>query len=156
VAIEFIVPGRTPRQVADAIEQFARAQGHVSALVVPWESTAAMLSVAVTAVKADGWAIEHTNLGTLRLSSEAGGTRVSAMGDPARPDHDTLAAVFVRFAEDVRRRLEAGTEVSAPRDGGQRTPGRRSEGPGTEVESPGDGGQGGEGRRSGDSGTEVA
>ena len=45
-----------------AIEEFARSQGHVTAIVVPWESDATTLSMAVTAVKSDGWAIEHTNL----------------------------------------------------------------------------------------------
>jgi len=130
--MDFIAAGKTPQQVADAIEQIARAQGSVNALVVPWESTATTLSVAVTAVKIDGWAIEHTNLGTIRLSTDPGGTRVSAAGDPARAG-DTLAAVFERFAADLRPRLQAGTEVDGLQDGGQAPPGRRSGGSGTEV-----------------------
>src|SRR5689334_5389659 len=105
--MDFVAAGKTPREVADAIEQFARAQGHVSALVVPWESTPAALRIAVTSVKTDGWAIEHMNLGTIRLTADGAGTRVAAAGDPAHTDSDRLAAVFDRFAEDVRRRLEA-------------------------------------------------
>jgi type II secretory pathway component GspD/PulD (secretin) len=62
--IEFVADG-SPKVVSRAIEEFARAQGHVTAIVVPWESDATTLSMAVTAVKSDGWAIEHTNLGTI-------------------------------------------------------------------------------------------
>ena len=109
MATEFIVEG-TPRSIAEQIEQIARAQGSVTALVVPWESTATVLSVAVTAVKIDGWAIEHTNLGTIRLSTDPAGTRVAANSDPARAG-DTLATMFDRLADDVRRRLQGATEA---------------------------------------------
>jgi hypothetical protein len=57
----------SPQVVSRAIEEYARSQGRVTAIVVPWESDDTMLSMAVTAVKSDGWAIEHTNLGTIRL-----------------------------------------------------------------------------------------
>src|SRR5437868_15532251 len=60
--------GGSLRGVAGAIEEYARAQGRVNALVVPWESDAAAITLAVTSVKADEWAIEHTNLGTIRLT----------------------------------------------------------------------------------------
>jgi hypothetical protein len=97
------------REVADAIEQLARAQGNVTALVVPWESTASMLNMAVTAVKSDGWAIEHTNLGTITLTAEGAATRVAvARAAVDSADKDGLTALFDRFALDVRRRLGAG------------------------------------------------
>ena len=64
--ITFTAAG-SPQVVSRAIEEYARGQGHVSAIVVPWESSGTTLSMAVTAVKSDGWAIEHTNLGTIRL-----------------------------------------------------------------------------------------
>src|ERR671936_265460 len=54
--LEFTAAG-SPREVADRIEQCAVAQGNVSALVVPWESDRQTLSIAVTAMKGDGWAI---------------------------------------------------------------------------------------------------
>jgi len=95
-----------PQRVADAIEQHARALGNVTALVVPWESTGATLSMAVTLVKTDGWAIEHTDLGTITLAPEGDATRVTATGRQS-PDGETarLAALFDRFAADVRQRL---------------------------------------------------
>ena len=56
------------RLVSRAIEEYAPRPGMVNAIVVPWESTREALSMAVTAAKSDGWAIEHTNLGTIRLT----------------------------------------------------------------------------------------
>ena len=98
----------SPRAVSLAIEDCARGEGHVSALVVPWESDDATLSMAVTAVKSDGWAIEHTNLGTIRLT-DAGAerTRVAVAAEP--PDHpegERLAGLFERFVRQVRSRFE--------------------------------------------------
>ena len=72
LAIEFVANG-SPKVVSRAIEEFARGQGHVTAIVVPWESDGTTLSMAVTAVKSDGWAIEHTNLGTIRLADAGPG-----------------------------------------------------------------------------------
>jgi hypothetical protein len=108
VTADFIATG-SPRVVARAIEEYARAEGRVSALVVPWESDARTLSMAVTSVKADGWAIEHTNLGTITLSGigdEA--TRVAVAGsEPASPDEPRLAAVFDRFVRQLQDRFAA-------------------------------------------------
>ena len=67
-----------------AIEEYARAQGALTAIVVPWESDATTLSMAVTAVKKDGWAIEHTNLGTIRLT-DAGDERTTVAITANRP-----------------------------------------------------------------------
>jgi hypothetical protein len=103
--VDFVVAG-APRQVADAIEQRARALGNVTALVVPWESSATTLSMAVTAVKSDGWAIEHTNLGTITLTADGGATRVAIAGhDVEHENKVTLTALFDQFARDVQQRL---------------------------------------------------
>jgi hypothetical protein len=97
----------SPQVVSRAIEEYARTQGRVTAIVVPWESTDTTLSMAVTAVKSDGWAIEHTNLGTIRLV-DAGKerTEVAIVAEP--PDHpepQKLADVFDRFVRQVQSRF---------------------------------------------------
>jgi len=105
---EFTTPG-TPRVVSRAIEECARAQGNVTALVVPWESDATTLRMAVTAVKIDGWAIEHTNLGTITLTG-AGPDATGVAITPSAPDHaekQQLAALFDRFARELQTRLAA-------------------------------------------------
>jgi hypothetical protein len=104
--IAFIAAG-SPRVVSRAIEELARSQGHVTAIVVPWESDATTLSMAVTAVKSDGWAIEHTNLGTIRLvdaGHDRTGVAITA-GLPDHPEPQTLAAVFDRFVRQVQSRF---------------------------------------------------
>ena len=107
---EFIVAG-SPQAVAEAIEACALAQGIVGALVVPWESAPTGLSMAVTAVQGDGWAIEHTTLGTITLTADGGATRVAVIERIARESDEAntaaLAALFERFARDVRARLTA-------------------------------------------------
>ena len=79
----------------------------MTALVVPWESQGATLKMAVTSVKTDGWAIEHTNLGTIALTPIDGDrTRVALVGEAGRPGEQTLAAAFDRFAQQVQRQFE--------------------------------------------------
>ena len=100
----------SPQVVSRAIEEYARTQGHVTAIVVPWESDATTLRMAVTAVKSDGWAIEHTNLGTIRLV-DAGQERTEvaiAAEPPDHPEPQKLAAVFERFARQVQSRFHTG------------------------------------------------
>jgi hypothetical protein len=110
VSVEFSATG-SPKAVSDAIETLARAQGHLAALVVPWESTASTLSMAVTSVKIDGWAIEHTNLGTITLTADGEATRVAIVGHPIEHESDgKLAKVFDQFARDLQQRLRPGTE----------------------------------------------
>ena len=103
--IEFSTGGSL-RGVAGAIEEYARAQGRVNALVVPWESDAAAITLAVTSVKADGWAIEHTNLGTIRLTDLKDDlvavTISAAIAEPA-----ALSSIFERFARELERHLTA-------------------------------------------------
>ena len=106
MSVQFVAAG-SPRVVSRAIEEFARSQGHVTAIVVPWESDDTTLSMAVTAVKSDGWAIEHTNLGTIRLV-DAGQDRTDVAIAAEMPDHpepQSLAAVFDRFVRQVQSRL---------------------------------------------------
>ena len=104
--VDFSTNG-SPKSVADAIEAFARAQGNVAALVVPWESTASTLSMAVTSVKIDGWAIEHTNLGTITLTADSATTRVAIIGRPIADESQAqLSKVFEQFAREVQKNLE--------------------------------------------------
>jgi hypothetical protein len=97
----------SPQIVSRAIEEYARGQGHLTAIVVPWESDGTTLSMAVTAVKSDGWAIEHTNLGTIRLIG-AGQERTAVAitaEPPNHPEPQKLAAVFDRFVQQVQSRF---------------------------------------------------
>jgi len=105
--IEFVAAG-SPGVVAKAIEDYATGQGSVSAIVVPWESDRLRLSMAITAVKTDGWAIEHTNLGTITLTDLLDdSTRVTIVAHVSgAPDDPTLASVFDRFARNLQRQCE--------------------------------------------------
>ena len=105
-SIRFTVAG-SPQTVSRAIEEYARGGGHVTAIVVPWESDATALSMAVTAVKADGWAIEHTNLGTIRLV-DAGQERTDlaiTCEPPDHPERPQLTALFDRFIRQVQSKF---------------------------------------------------
>ena len=106
--LEFTVTG-SPKHVARTIEAWAQDQRSVNAIVVPWESDATTLSMSVTSVKIDGWAIEHTNLGTIRLTDlHDDRTLVRFTPDePAHPDKQQLAALFDRFAQQVQGRFAA-------------------------------------------------
>src|SRR5947208_5844608 len=110
--MEFTATG-SPRVVSSAIEQYATGQGSLNAIVVPWESDRQTLSIAVTAVKGEGWAIEHTNLGTIRLT-DLGGEQTRVAMSPAPPDHpetQKLAALFERFAQQVQKQFQASTHA---------------------------------------------
>lgn len=105
--IEFTAAG-SPADLARAIEDHARSQASsVTAIVVPWESSPTALSMAVTAVKSDGWAIEHTNLGTIRLTDLGNGQTRVALGadEPDHPEKQKLAAIFDRFARQLESRF---------------------------------------------------
>jgi hypothetical protein len=106
-ALEFSTAG-SPRVVARAIEDFARAQSHVAAIVVPWESNVAALSMAVTAVSGDGWAIEHINLGTITLTDQGReATRVAVAAVERADLAPQLTAVFERFTRQLHRQFGA-------------------------------------------------
>jgi hypothetical protein len=104
--IEFAVTG-SPRNISRAIEDYARASGRVNALVVPWEGDAVTLVMAVTSVKADGWAIEHTDLGTIRLTDLGSDSTAVAIvaRDPDSAGRPELTALFDRFATQLQRHL---------------------------------------------------
>src|SRR6266571_2294416 len=104
-AVTFTATG-SPQVVSRAIEEYARSQGHITAIVVPWESDGTTLSMAVTAVKSDGWAIEHTNLGTIRLvGTGPERTEVVIAAEPVdHPEPQPLATVFDRFVRQVQSR----------------------------------------------------
>jgi hypothetical protein len=106
--IEFTVSG-SAHVISRAIEEYARAAGHVNALVVPWESDASRLSMSVTSVKSDGWAIEHTNLGTITLTAiDADTTRV-VIAPPAvdAAREPALAQIFDGFARQLQTKFAA-------------------------------------------------
>jgi hypothetical protein len=107
-ALEFSTAG-SPRAVARAIEDFARAQAHVAAIVVPWESDATALNMAVTSVSGEGWAIEHTNLGTITLTDRGSDVTSVAVSAAGRAAHDTpeLAVMFERFTRLLHRQFSA-------------------------------------------------
>lgn len=106
--IEFVAQG-SPRVVSRAIEAFAHGQGHVSAIVVPWESTGSTLSMSVTSVWSDGWAIEHTNVGTVTLTDLGDDRTAVRVVDDEREHAEKvqLAEKFDRFARDLQRRFQA-------------------------------------------------
>jgi hypothetical protein len=65
--------------------------------------------MAVTSVKSDGWAIEHTNLGTITLT-DAGpdATRVAIHApEQAAYAEPKLATVLDRFVQHLRKTLAA-------------------------------------------------
>jgi hypothetical protein len=99
---------RSPRLVSRAIEEYARGQGHVSALVVPWESDHLRLSMAVSSVTGEGWAIEHTDLGTITLTDLGNDTTRVAIAprEPGRPDQPRLADLFDRFARQLQQTFQ--------------------------------------------------
>jgi len=105
--IEFTVSG-SPRDISGAIEQCATGQGSLSDIVVPWESDSVTLSMAVTSSKGDGWAIEHTNLGTIKLTDLGNDlTRVAiAAHEPDHAEKKKLAALFDGFARQIQNRLQ--------------------------------------------------
>jgi hypothetical protein len=105
--IEFTANG-SPRVVSSAIEQYATGHGSLNAIVVPWESDRVTLSMAVTSAKSDGWAIEHTNLGTIRLTNlENDLTRVTiAAHAPDHAEKQKLSALFEGFASQVQNSFQ--------------------------------------------------
>ena len=108
--VEFTARG-SARAVASAIESYAAERRRVTALVVPWESDAATLRMAVTSTKSDGWAIEHTNLGTVSLADLGGErTRVVVVAEEAGPERADLAddqrAMLVAFARQIEKKFQ--------------------------------------------------
>src|SRR5580693_8263041 len=104
---EFMTTG-TPRTVSGAIEQFAIGLGSLTAIVVPWESDRTTLVMAVASTQGEGWALEHTNMGTVRLT-DAGNdtTRVEVLADfTDQAEHQRLGKLFARFSSELQSRLQ--------------------------------------------------
>jgi hypothetical protein len=112
----FTVAGAA-RDISRAIEEYARATGRVGAIVVPWESDATTLNIAVTLVKTDGWAIEHTDLGTIRVTDlgDHSASVAAVAGNSAAASQPALKAVFDRFAADLHRHLTQPQDRPSPR-----------------------------------------
>jgi hypothetical protein len=104
---EFVTPG-SPRVVSGAVEQLAIGRGSLTALVVPWESDRTTLSMAIASTQGEGWALEHTNLGTVRLTDLGNETtRVEILSDlQHHPEHQRLAKLFARFSSEMQSRLQ--------------------------------------------------
>lgn len=105
--VEFIATG-TPRSLSQAIEQHAARLGSVSVLLVPWESDDVTLSMAVTLVNSDGWAIEHTNLGTVKLTDLGHDhTRVALVADVTNhPEQARLTPLLDTFGRQIQERFQ--------------------------------------------------
>ena len=104
---EFVTRGSI-RDVSRRIETHAAQAQVVSALVVPWESDTHTVRLAVTSVKADGWAIDHINLGTIEVTAlpDDRSRIVVIAGEPASDDVPEPAAVLGRFATELERLLD--------------------------------------------------
>src|ERR1700686_3570348 len=104
--LEFTATG-SPRVVSEAIEQYTTGRGSLNAIVVPWESDRVTLSMAVTSAKGEGWAIEHTNLGTIKLTDLGNDmTRVTiAAHEPDQAENQKLAALFDGFAQQIQSKF---------------------------------------------------
>ena len=112
--VRFIAAG-TPRILSRAIEEHARGKGSVSVLEVPWESDASTLSLAITLMKSDGWAIEHTNLGTVTLT-DLGDDRTEVAIVAHETDHherERLARLLDLFGREIQDRFGVGASGAA-------------------------------------------
>ncbi len=98
----------SPSVVSRAIEQYATGQGRLNALVVPWESDPVTLSMAVTAVRSDGLAIEHTNLGTIQLTDLGNDLTLVAVlaHEPNHAEKKKLVMLFDAFAREIQSMLK--------------------------------------------------
>src|SRR5258707_551012 len=105
---EFVTPG-SPRAVSGAIEQFAIGLGSLTAVIVPWESDRTTLTMAVASTQGEGWALEHTNIGTVRLADLGNETtRVEILSDlQAHAEQQKLANLFARFSSQLQSRFQA-------------------------------------------------
>jgi hypothetical protein len=104
---EFMTSG-TPRAVSGTVEQLAIGLGSLTAIVVPWESDRTTLSMAVASTQGEGWALEHTNLGTIRLTDMGNETtRVEVIADlQDHAEHQKFAKLFSRFSSEIQSQLQ--------------------------------------------------
>ena len=106
--LEFTAAG-SAKQLSQVIEACAQENGVLHALVVPWETEHDSLSMAVTSVKNDGWAIEHTNLGTIKLTDLGNElTRVTVIAhEPNHPEKEKLTGLLGGFAKEIQSKFQA-------------------------------------------------
>ena len=104
---DFVTPGN-PRAISGVVEQAAIGVGSLSAIVVPWESDRTTLNMAIASTQGEGHALEHTNLGTVRLTDlENDRTRVEVFGDlPGHGEQQRLGKLFARFSSELQSRLQ--------------------------------------------------
>jgi hypothetical protein len=104
---EFITSG-SPRVVSGAVEQLAVGLGSLTAIVVPWESDQKTLTMAVASTQGEGWALEHTNIGTVRLTDMGNETtRVEVLEDfRQNAEQQRLGKLFARFSSEIQSRLQ--------------------------------------------------
>jgi hypothetical protein len=64
--------------------------------------------MAVASTQGEGWALEHTNLGTIRLTDMGNETtRVEVFTDlQDHAEHQKLAKLFDRFSIEIQSRLQ--------------------------------------------------
>lgn len=106
--VDFTATG-TPRALAQAIEEHAKGRGAVSVLLVPWESDGLTSNMAVTLVESDGWAIQHTNLGTVTLTDLGHNrTQVELVADElTHPERERLTSLLDAFGRQIQGRFQA-------------------------------------------------
>lgn len=104
---EFTTPG-SPRAVSGAIEQLAVGLGSLTAVVVPWEGDSSTVSMAIASTQGEGWALEHTNIGTVRLTDMGNeSTRVELLADlEGHAERQKLAKLFARFSSEIQARFQ--------------------------------------------------
>lgn len=104
---EFVTPG-SPRALSATIEQLAAGVGSLSAIVVPWESDRATLSMAIASTQGEGHALMHTNLGTVRLTDVGNEmTRVEVLADLLNDaEQQRLGKLFARFSSQIQSQLQ--------------------------------------------------
>lgn len=91
-----------------AIEQFAAGFGSLAAITVPWSSDCTTIVMAVTATQGEGRFLEHTDLGTVRVTDLGNGSvRVAIEPRPLdHPEKRKMAALFVRFMSEIQTRFQ--------------------------------------------------
>ena len=75
---------------------------------IPWESDDVTLSMAITLVNSDGWAIEHTNLGTVTLTDLGHDhTQIALVAEMTEhPEQERLTPLLSAFGRQIQERFE--------------------------------------------------
>ena len=105
--LQFTAAG-SPTVVSRAIEHYATGLGSLNAIVVPWESDRVTLSMAVTSAKGIGWDVQHTNLGTIKLTDLGNDlTRVAVLAhEQDHAERQKQTALLGGFAVQMRSKLQ--------------------------------------------------